>query len=291
MKNDDKQSEYEKSKMSLVNRFGGEFITYGRQESGKGVMDNAIKFYSEFDGITISDLVNDGSLNEEMARFLSMCINSTSLVVCGKIRSGKNTLSNALVKSCEDTSKIICIQNKLDKIKVYSTDNEKLIEAQMLELNINTNKSLNIVMQLSPDLISYDEIVDPKDTDNYFKMAESGHRMISTSCANNSNDLIDRLIINQLCYDPNINVECATRRLFEAVKIVVCMDVLPDGSRKVVSVYALDSIEDERLETKQIYKYNNDNNSFSRVNPINKELSKYFYLAGYTKEDVEPFLS
>lgn len=222
----------------------------------KGPVLTIRKFKSDLE--SIDDLLRGGTLTPYMARFLEACVQSKlNIVIAGGTGSGKTTLLNVLSSFINDSERIITIEDaaelKLNQPHVVSmetrlTNYERQGEVTIRDLVINS-------LRMRPDRIIVGE-VRGKEAFDMLQSMNTGHDgSMTTMHANGPIDALNRLETMVLMAGMEIPLLAIREYIHKAINIVVSIDRLSDGRRKVTSISEVIGIKDEKIILKEIFAY------------------------------------
>jgi len=169
-------------------------IVYGREVSRRGSNFTIRKFGGT--PLSILDLIDFGSLNYEMAAYLSLMIEEgMNLFVVGEAASGKTSLLNAVtafvplkhkIVSIEDTPELQVPQgNWIREVAKAPAPGEAKVQVDMFDL-------LKAALRQRPNVIIVGEIRGEEGT-VAFNAMQTGHQVMSTFHASSVEKLIQRL--------------------------------------------------------------------------------------------------
>ncbi len=207
---------------------------------------------------TIDDLIRNGTLTPYMARFLEACVlGKLNILVCGGTGSGKTTLLNVLSSFIKDDERIITIEDaaelKLKQRHVITLETrnmnyEKEGEVTIRDLVINA-------LRMRPDRIIVGE-VRGKEAFDMLQAMNTGHEgSLSTLHANGPEDCLNRLETMVLMAGIQIPVKALREYIEKAINIVVNIERLSDGKRKVTSICEVIGIKDDEIKLKEIFSF------------------------------------
>ncbi|MBE0480905.1 MAG: type II/IV secretion system ATPase subunit [Dehalococcoidia bacterium] len=199
-------------------------IVFGREVSRRG-SNFTIRKFSEVP-LSIMELIEFGSLNYEMAAYLSMVIeDGMNVFVVGETASGKTTLMNALTTFMPQNHKIVSIEdtpelqvphaNWIREVSKNPAPGEKGAHVSMFEL-------LKAALRQRPDVIIVGEIRG-EEGNIAFGAMQTGHQVMSTFHASNVEKLIQRLTGHP------INVP---KTYMDNLNVVVCQNAVKLASGK-----------------------------------------------------------
>ena len=214
------------------------------------------KFKAEL--ANIDDFLRTGTLTSDMARFLEACVHAKlNIIVSGGTGSGKTTLLNVLSSFCSHDERIITIEDaaelKLHQTHVVSLETrnegyEGTGGVSIRDLVINS-------LRMRPDRIIVGE-VRGKEAFDMLQAMNTGHDgSMTTMHANGPEDALNRLETMVLMNGIEIPVVAIREYVENAIDIVVQMQRLSDGKRRVVSIDEIVGIENGEIKLKEIFSY------------------------------------
>lgn len=195
----------------------------------------AIRKFSKED-LTLTDLINFGSLSKVGARFLDICVHlGKNIVVSGGTGSGKTTMLNVLGSRIPDTQRLIIIEDAAE-LQVAS---EHVVNFETRKPDPNagisevTIRDLVIsAMRLRPDRIIVGEVRGPEALD-LIQVMNTGHDgSMGTVHANNPVDACTRLETLCLMGDTKIPPDAVRKMVASAMQIIVQCSRYHDGGRR-----------------------------------------------------------
>lgn len=224
--------------------------------STKGPVVTIRKFQESLSNI--DELIRLGTLTPYMARFLDAAVRGKcNIVVCGGTGSGKSTLLNILSGFIGENERIITIEDaaelKLNQSHVisletrttnYDADNEVTIR----DLVINS-------LRMRPDRIIVGE-VRGKEAFDMLQAMNTGHDgSLTTMHANGPSDALNRLETMVLMGGIEIPIKAIREYTTSAIDLIVNIERMSDGKRKVTSISELNGIENGEIKTREIFAF------------------------------------
>ncbi|MDY6892326.1 MAG: type II/IV secretion system ATPase subunit [Chloroflexota bacterium] len=245
-------------------------IVFGREVSRRGSNFTIRKFADT--PLSVMELIEFGSLNYEMAAYLSMVIeDGMNVFVVGETASGKTTLMNAVTAFMPTNHKIISIEdtpelqvphsNWLREVAKNPAPGEKVSNVNMFEL-------LKAALRQRPDVIIVGEIRG-EEGNIAFGAMQTGHQVMSTFHASNVEKLIQRLT------GPPINV---SKTYMDNLNVVVCQNAvkLPNGKkgRRATSISEIVGYDpvDNIFSFVEVFRWDSVNDTFEFVGNKNSFL-------------------
>lgn len=222
----------------------------------KGPVLTIRKFKEEL--VTIEDFLRNGTLTPYMARFLEACVLAKlNIIICGGTGSGKTTLLNVLSTFINDDERIITIEDaaelKLRQNHVISLET-RLVNYEG-EGKITIRDLVRNSLRMRPDRIIVGE-VRGKESFDMLQAMNTGHNgSLTTLHANGPADALDRLETMILMAGMEIPIRAIRGYIESAIDIVVHVERLSDGRRKITSICEVIGIKDDIIELKEIFKF------------------------------------
>lgn len=220
----------------------------------KGPVLTIRKFKEEL--ANIDDFLRTGTLTPYMARFLEACVQAKlNIIICGGTGGGKTTLLNVLSSFIGHDERIITIEDaaelKLEQEHVISletrlTNYEGEGEITIRDLVINS-------LRMRPDRIIVGE-VRGKEAFDMLQAMNTGHSgSLTTMHANSPIDALNRLETMILMAGMEIPIPALREYIENAIDIVVHIQRLSDGKRKVTSICEVDGFDGDMIRLKEIF--------------------------------------
>ncbi len=224
--------------------------------STKGPVITIRKFKSEM--TTADDLIRIGSMTPYMATFLEAAVKGKcNIIVCGGTGSGKTTLLNILSSFVPENERIITIEDAAElqlhkehvislETRVTNYDNEGEVTIRDLVIN---------ALRMRPDRIIVGE-VRGKEAFDMLQAMNTGHEgSLTTLHANGAKDALNRLETMVLMSGLDIPVKAIREYITSAIDLVVNIDRMSDGKRKITSICELENFEDGEIQLKEIFAF------------------------------------
>ena len=207
---------------------------------------------------SIDDLLRMGTLTTYMAMFLEACVEAKlNIIISGGTGTGKTTLLNILSSFISDEERIITIEDAAE-LKLHQTHVISL-ETRMVnyegEGEITIRDLVRNSLRMRPDRIIVGE-VRGKEAFDMLQAMNTGHEgSITTLHANSPEDAVNRLETMMLMNDMELPVNAIRNYIEKAINIIIQIDRLPDGKRKISSISEIVGLKDEKVELKEIFAF------------------------------------
>lgn len=206
----------------------------------------------------VQDLINFGSLNEDMADFLRACVVSKlNIVVSGGTGSGKTTLLNVLSSNIPDGDRIVTIEDaaelNLMQRHVVRLETKKPMRKGDTEVGIR-DLVIN-ALRMRPERIVIGECRGGEALDMLQAMNTGHDGSLTTVHANTPRDTISRLETLVLMSGMDLPLSVVRKQIVSAVDLIVQQARLRDGQRKVTAVTELTGMEGDTPVMQDIFKF------------------------------------
>lgn len=208
---------------------------------------------------SIEDLIRIGSLTPYMARFLEASVRGKlNIIVCGGTGSGKTTLLNILSNFIHPQERIITIE---DAAELHLRQNH-VISLETRVSNYDNDSEITIrdlvrnSLRMRPDRILVGE-VRGKEAFDMLQAMNTGHDgSLTTLHANGAQDALNRLETMVLMSGLDIPIKAIREYITSAIDLVVNIERMNDGKRKITSISEIDGFVEDKIKLKEIFKFN-----------------------------------
>jgi len=228
---------------------------------------------------SIDDLLRMGTMTAHMAMFLQACVKAKlNIIISGGTGSGKTTLLNILSSFIDDEERIITIEDAAE-LKLHQSHVISL-ETRMVnyegEGEITIRDLVRNSLRMRPDRIIVGE-VRGKETFDMLQAMNTGHEgSITTLHSNSPEDAINRLETMMLMNDMELPVNAIRNYIEKAINIVIQIDRLSDGKRKVTSISEVVGLKNDKVCLKEIFSFKE--NGMSEQGNVRGEFVVYKYI-------------
>jgi pilus assembly protein CpaF len=208
--------------------------------------------------ITQDEMIQFQTMTSSMLRFLSACVQSkTTVLISGGTGSGKTTMLNALSRFIPEEERIITIEDTAElqlqqrHVVKFETRSPNLNK----EGGINQRMLLRTALRMRPDRIIVGECRGAEALDMLQAMNTGVEGSMSTVHANSPKDAFSRLETMVMMADLEIPARVISQQLASAIKMVVQVSRLQDGTRKILSISEVLGVHDEKVELQEIFTF------------------------------------
>jgi pilus assembly protein CpaF len=217
------------------------------------------------DRFHLDELVQLGTLSRDATEFLRKCIQAKlNMLVSGGTGSGKTTLLNAMSSALPDNDRIVTIEDaaelRLAQRHVLRLESRpKNIEG---EGEITIRDLVRNALRMRPDRIIVGEVRGAEALDMLQAMNTGHEGSLSTVHANSPRDALNRLETMVLMAGYELPLRAIRQHVAAALDIIVQLDRLDDGTRRVVEICEVQRMEGEMITLQKLFEFRVD-----RVDP------------------------
>jgi pilus assembly protein CpaF len=190
-------------------------------------------------GFSLEELVEMGSLTEDLASVLSSCVRARlNIVVSGGTGCGKTTFLNVLSSLIDDGQRIITIEDAAE-LKLRQAHVVRL-ESRPANLEgggqVTVRALVRNALRMRPDRIIVGEVRGAEALD-MLQALNTGHDgSMTTVHANSAADVLRRIETLALMADVALPHSAVREQIASAIDLIVHLERGRDGERRVVSV-------------------------------------------------------
>jgi pilus assembly protein CpaF len=208
--------------------------------------------------ITQEEMLQYKTLTPGMVRFLAACVEAkTTILISGGTGSGKTTMLNAMSRFIPEEERIITIEDTAE-LQLQQRHVVKF-ETRPPNLNkeggINQRMLLRTALRMRPDRIIVGECRGAEALDMLQAMNTGVEGSMSTVHANSPRDAFSRLETMVMMADLEIPTRVILQQLASAIKLVVQVSRLQDGTRKILSIAEVLGVRDDRIDLQEIFAF------------------------------------
>jgi pilus assembly protein CpaF len=208
--------------------------------------------------LRLEDLLRLKALTPEMADFLRAAVKSRiNILISGGTGSGKTTLLNTLSAFIPDTERIISVEDAAElqlqqrhvvQLEARPVNVEGKGEVTMRDLVRNT-------LRMRPNRIIIGECRGAEAFDMLQAMNTGHEGSLTTLHANSPHDALARLEMMLMMAGMEVPLHAMRAQIVSAISLIVQVDRLPGGRRRVTSVTEVTGREGEVVTTQEIFRF------------------------------------
>jgi pilus assembly protein CpaF len=210
------------------------------------------------DPFTIRDLINFGTISEEMAIFLEACVKARlNIFVSGGTGSGKTTTLNVLSNFIPNDERIVTIEDAAE----LQLGQEHVVSLESRPPNIEGKGAITIrdlvrnSLRMRPDRIIIGEVRGAEALDMLQAMNTGHDGSLATGHSNSPRDMIARLETMVLFAGVELPVKAIREQVASAIDVIIQQSRLKDGSRKIVSITEVQGLEGDVIVLQDIFTF------------------------------------
>jgi pilus assembly protein CpaF len=208
--------------------------------------------------LTVERLVELGSVNAEVMQFLEACVNAKlNVLISGGTGTGKTTFLNVLSSYIPGDERIITVENAAE----LQLRQEHVITLESRPPNIEGRGEITIrdlvinTLRMRPDRIIVGECRGSEAFDMLQAMNTGHEGSMTTIHANNPRDALARLENMILMAGMDLPHRAIREQIAAALDMIIQLERLRDGTRKVVAVAELQGMEGDVITMADLFKF------------------------------------
>jgi pilus assembly protein CpaF len=206
----------------------------------------------------LDDLVTTGSLSEQAAEFLKLCIRAElNILISGGTGTGKTTLLNALSEAIPDDQRIVTIEDAAE----LSLKQRHVLRLEGRPKNIEGQGEITIrdlvrnALRMRPDRIIVGEVRGPEALDMLQAMNTGHDGSLSTVHCNSPRDALARVETMVLMAGYELPVRAIRQQVASALELIVHLERMDDGSRKVTTITEVQRMEGDVIMLQDLFTF------------------------------------
>jgi len=214
--------------------------------------------------ITLETMVRQGNISAEMAQFLDIAARCrVNILISGGTGSGKTTLLNAVSRHIDNDERIITIEDAVE----LRLQQPHVVQMETRPPNIEgvghipQRELVRNALRMRPDRIIVGEVRGTEAYDMLQAMNTGHDGSMSTVHANTPRDALFRLENMVLMATANLPLRALRAQIASAINIVVQIERMRDGIRRIERICEISGMEGEVISTRDIFtfKYTGEN--------------------------------
>ena len=211
--------------------------------------------------ITLKDLLEKNSLNQEVAEFLKKAVEAKyNIFVCGATGSGKTTLLNVLSDFIPKNERIITIEDTAE-LQIKNVPNLVRLEARTSVVEgcreITIRDLLRASLRMRPDRLIVGEVRGAEAVDMIQALCSGHAGSLSTGHGNNNKDMLYRLE-TMVLMGMDIPALAIRRQLASGIDLMIHLGRLWDKRRVILEISEIVGCENEEILLNPIFCFSVD---------------------------------
>ncbi len=210
------------------------------------------------DPYQVDDLVSFGTMSRQMAGLLDACVKGKlNLLISGGTGTGKTTLLNVLSSFVPSDERIVTIEDAVE----LQLHQEHVVRLESRPANVEGRGRVSIrdlvrnSLRMRPDRIIVGEVRGDEALDMLQAMNTGHEGSMSTVHANSPRDALSRLETMVLMAGLDIPVSAVREYISSALSVIVHLDRMSDGSRRVTRVAEIVGMEGDVVTMQDVFRF------------------------------------
>jgi len=240
---------------------------------------------------TVQDLIANGTLTSPLAAFLKACIEARiNMIISGGTGSGKTTLLNVVtafipgherIVTIEDTAELKIKQDHVVRMEYRPPNVEGKGEVTIRRLVINA-------LRMRPDRIIVGEARGGEALDMLQAMNTGHDGSLTTIHSNSPRDTLRRIETMVLMAGMELPLHAIREQIASAIELVVHLDRMRDGTRKVVKVSEVQGMEGKSIVMQDLFLFKQTGMQSGRViGSLNSTGLRPKFVDKFTENNIE----
>ena len=206
--------------------------------------------------LSIDDLIEMGTISRQLAEFLEACVKAkVTVVVSGGTGSGKTTFLNGLSSFIPEEERVVTIEDAVElqlqqRHRIRLESRPPNIEGKGL---VTIRDLVRNALRMRPDRIVVGEVRGAEALDMLQAMNTGHEGSLTTLHANSPRDALARIETMVLMAGMDLPVTAIREQMASAIDLIVHIERLSDGTRRVVEVSDVAGMESSVVQLNELF--------------------------------------
>jgi len=208
--------------------------------------------------LSVEQLIQFGSLTQNMANFIKACVVSRlNVVISGGTGSGKTTLLNVLSSYIPEDERIVTIEDAAE----LRLQQDHIVRLETKPPNTEGRNAVTIrdlvrnSLRMRPDRIIVGECRGGEALDMLQAMNTGHDGSLTTLHANTPRDALSRMETMCMMAGMDLPVKVIREQIASAIDLIIQQSRLKDGSRKVTAITEVAGMEGDTVVMTDIFRF------------------------------------
>ncbi|WP_280770401.1 CpaF family protein [Salipaludibacillus daqingensis] len=207
---------------------------------------------------TVEDLIQFGTISEDMAHFIDVCVKSDlNIFISGGTGSGKTSSLNVLSSFIPNDQRIITIEDAAE----LKLSQDHILSLESRPPNIEGEGQVTIrdlvrnSLRMRPDRIVVGEIRGAEALDMLQAMNTGHDGSLSTGHANSPRDMLSRIETMVMMAGYELPVKAIREQIASALDLIIQQSRMKDGTRKITHVTEVLGMEGDTIVLQDLFTF------------------------------------
>ena len=208
--------------------------------------------------LTTEDLIAIDTLTPSITTFLQACVKARlNIVVSGGTSTGKTTFLNVLSSYLPEKERIVTIEDSAE----LQLNQRHVVRLESRPANVEGTGEITIrqlvinALRMRPDRIIVGEVRGGEALDMLQAMNTGHDGSLTTAHSNTPRDTLARIETMTLMAGMDLPLRAIREQIASAIHVVVHLDRLADGKRKITQVSEVQGMEGDVIVMQDIFRY------------------------------------
>lgn len=208
--------------------------------------------------LSVEDCVASGTMSQAMAAYLSSAVRSRlNILICGGTGAGKSTLLNVLSSCISNKERLVTIEDAAE----LQLRQEHVVRLETRPPNVDGSREVGArdlvrnALRMRPDRIILGEVRGVEAVEMLQAMSTGHDGSMATIHGNSPRDALSRLEMLLGFAGQQNDVRAVRRFVANSVHVIVNIQRLTNGSRRVTSVAEVTGVEGDAFTLNELFRF------------------------------------